>query len=1343
MIKDYTIGLDIGTGSVGWAVINNETNNIVVKKKKALWGVRLFETAETAEQRRLFRNSRRRYNRRRYRIKLLQKEFETEMNKVDSNFYTKLKEFFYQNNDKVNKTIKLTKQDKKFFKEYSNKYPTIYHLRNKLIINPEKEDLRLVYLAIHHIIKYRGNFLQEGEDFKVDNIDVKNSLNKLFNSISQFYEIEGIDENFNDIINLNELEKALLENKKTDRKEKIKEVLSVLNNKEFTDEFTKAINKNKFKFNKMIKEEINEDNKIELSFQTNEYDDNFANYEKILEDKIEVLVNLKDLYDTVYLKLILKNETDPSISKLKIRKYNQHKEDLRYLKDLFKNNEEIYYGMFKGKDCLYEKYNHNNLTYEEFVKGLKKYLEKIFETELNQELIDKYTVGIKQRIENDEFLPRVSDKNNGMFPYQLNKYELIKIIENQGKYYPFLLDKYNEDTYKVVRLLEFRIPYYIGPLTSEQKSNFAWMIRKTDEKITPFNFNNVVDTHASAEKFILRMIKKCTYLINEDSMPTNSILYSKFKVMNELKQIKIDGTRLSNDTQQFIIENLFKKEGKTITDSIFRKFLSFEIKDILVDDNSVIKGYSDNKKFANNMKSYYDFFGENGIFENTNLKEEDAEEIIKWITIFEDKKLLIEKVKENYPQLSEEKLKQIKSKRYKGWSSLSKRLLTEKHYMDPKTNTKKSIFDIMEETKKNFMQIISDKKYNFEKMINDINNPKKLKLSYELVENLAGSPAIKRGIYQSLKIVDEIIKIMKSTPSHISIEMAREEGKKERTNDRKEIIKKLYDEIIKDSKEDYKEYKKLKKELNNLDKIDNNKYYLYFLQQGKCLYSGRKIEIDELLTDKYEIDHILPRTLIKDNSLDNLALVYREENQNKGGQLVLPQEIRKKMKTFWYILNNQRLLSNRKYNNLIREKFSDEDIEGFINRQIVETRQITKHVGNILENLYNEDDNKINIIYLKANLSHNYREKYKIYKFREINDYHHAHDAYLAAVLGVHKEKLKEIKPNKLEEINKNLYRNKKYQSLTHGYVLNSLDPEFLEGLDIETGEIFKEEASEKLEKIIKLTSLIERNLYRNDILISKKTEFKTGELFNQTISSKSGKVPLKKGLDVNKYGGYTSINPSYGLMVKYKNKQKLIGIPIYIENTKSKEKLGIYIRKLLKLKENESYEIISSNIPLSSYILYEKHPFFIVGLGSRTELKSAKQLHINKNDMKDFSDSLNILLNKNKYNFENEDLYKKYLNDLDNIIKYLINKIIKEYLFYGKSLEQIKIFENNSSYSKEEKEDIIKELLKITKVQGKVLNLKKFGLSDRWARTDGKTISNMKLINKSVTGFWEKEDEF
>ena len=55
---EYYLGLDIGTNSVGWAVTDQKFN-IMRLKKRHLWGVRLFESAETAVERRAKRSARR------------------------------------------------------------------------------------------------------------------------------------------------------------------------------------------------------------------------------------------------------------------------------------------------------------------------------------------------------------------------------------------------------------------------------------------------------------------------------------------------------------------------------------------------------------------------------------------------------------------------------------------------------------------------------------------------------------------------------------------------------------------------------------------------------------------------------------------------------------------------------------------------------------------------------------------------------------------------------------------------------------------------------------------------------------------------------------------------------------------------------------------------------------------------------------------------------------------------------------------------------------------------------------------------------------------------------------
>ena len=48
--KKYNIGLDIGVGSVGWCVTDEE-ENILKKGNKNMWGARIFNEANTAIKR--------------------------------------------------------------------------------------------------------------------------------------------------------------------------------------------------------------------------------------------------------------------------------------------------------------------------------------------------------------------------------------------------------------------------------------------------------------------------------------------------------------------------------------------------------------------------------------------------------------------------------------------------------------------------------------------------------------------------------------------------------------------------------------------------------------------------------------------------------------------------------------------------------------------------------------------------------------------------------------------------------------------------------------------------------------------------------------------------------------------------------------------------------------------------------------------------------------------------------------------------------------------------------------------------------------------------------------------
>ena len=132
--KEYFIGLDIGTDSIGWAVTDPEYN-VLKSHQKAMWGVRLFDEAETAADRRLHRVGRRRLNRRKQRIQWLQMLFDAEISKVDCGFFQRLQESRFYEEDKQGENGKFSLFSDSDYTdmEYFQDYPTIYHLRKVLL----------------------------------------------------------------------------------------------------------------------------------------------------------------------------------------------------------------------------------------------------------------------------------------------------------------------------------------------------------------------------------------------------------------------------------------------------------------------------------------------------------------------------------------------------------------------------------------------------------------------------------------------------------------------------------------------------------------------------------------------------------------------------------------------------------------------------------------------------------------------------------------------------------------------------------------------------------------------------------------------------------------------------------------------------------------------------------------------------------------------------------------------------------------------------------------------------------------------------------------------------------
>ena len=164
------------------------------------------------------------------------------------------------------------------------------------------------------------------------------------------------------------------------------------------------------------------------------------------------------------------------------------------------------------------------------------------------------------------------------------------------------------------------------------------------------------------------------------------------------------------------------------------------------------------------------------------------------------------------------------------------------------------------------------------------------------------------------------------------------------------------------------------------------------------MYSGETIQLDELWDNtKYDIDHIYPQSKTMDDSLNNRVLVKKNYNAIKSDTYPLSLDIQKKMMSFWKMLQQQGFITKEKYVRLVRsDELSADELAGFIERQIVETRQSTKAVATILKEALPDTE----IVYVKAGNVSNFRQTYELLKVREMNDLHHAKDAYLNIVVG-------------------------------------------------------------------------------------------------------------------------------------------------------------------------------------------------------------------------------------------------------------------------------------------------------------------------------------------------------
>lgn len=1160
MVKNYNIGLNLSDEAVGYAVMDNDFN-LIAKRGKTLIGVRKFDPAEGKEDRRQIRTLRRLSRRKINRVGWLNEIFEPYLKQEDPLFLKRMKQSGLVNHDKE-KAVRGALYSKEFYK----KYPTIYHLRQALMNEDHQFSVIEIYAAMHHIVKNRGNHLYDtpADQFDTSKIDLISKLETLSKALAhaELFDLNNIDwesmknvllDNHQKIIKKRKHLNALLIEKGED-KNVVAAKKALIN----------AMIGAKANFNKIFPDL---DDKFNFTLNADSAEANLDELSDSLNDNQNAVIDaLNSIWQDIKLNQILPN--GELISDKMVSLYNKHHADLVNLRSLIHDE--------KLDEEVRQNLQH---TYDDYLKNVKSAARDVKETfyytvKKNLKDVDRPVVDdILASIADGTFMPKLRTTDNAVLPYQAHQIEMDKIIENQSKFYPWLKD--NQE--KLDLLLSFHIPYFVGPLTEANKSPFAWMVRKETGKIYPWNFNQKVDLIKTAEAFIDRSRAKDTYLYTEPVLPKTSILYQAYCVLNEINNIRINGRPMNHHMKELVFDYM-KSHAGVSKNALIRIYQRME-KTV---NKPFISGLSDGKKLSSNFNSYRKMktiFGDR-MHDVEFVREVDK--IILYASVFEDKDILIEKIKQDIHWITDDELNKViklyDANTFTGWGRLSHKLL-----LDIKDSNDNNIMDLLWKTRKNFQQIISDE--DFAEQINDIQEKVIAKRSLNDTFDAAyASPQTRKTLRQALAVVDEVKKIMKQEPESISIMSYRTSGNRNYAVSKFFALKHFYEENADALETINPGITKMYQQAADDGKIDNY-VYLYFAQAGIDLYSGEKLNYKGL--KHYTLDHIISGEVLKDETLDNLILTNHPMNDSSTIHVPVFEIGNKQSKAIngtnrllWDELHDSGLMSNAKYQNLLTDPDNVEpyQISKALFTQLIQKSQSIKLLASILQTKMPD----VKVMGIRNYMVDRVRNDNKLFRNELVNDYHYGMDAYISTFLGHYLT----VRYPKLESyfvygqyVKADIFDKEK--RLAHLNFLHDLESEKVD-------EIIEPYSNEFIGKRKELIDKLKRAYEFKFMLISQAQTTNHGEFYGQTLfpANKHSDtvrtlVPLKNDKDTEDYGGFSAEAQAYSILVKVNGKKetyyKLLKVPMRFKDSFERLKKRDYDDYVLALNQLASSKLLKS----------------------------------------------------------------------------------------------------------------------------------------------------------------------
>lgn len=948
--------LDLGIASCGWAAQIKKMNEIE-------FGVRTFDEAESTESRRNHRQGKRRKERTKW------KKHQFKQALVEHGLVTQ----------------KEAKDRKYFlFKNVDPKYEpindlSIYHLQFRGL--NEKLTMRELVLCLYHYINHRGHFYTEHIDYSHGNVPY-DTFFSMFRTWIEPYLSTNVD--FQSISN------TILKNIYIGVLTKQAEVKDVMDESLILDKQDREILFEAFKFllgNVTNLKKFNEDWMIDDSYK--------IKAEKVIEmtNPIPFLSEGYVLYSILKVSCLLQEFHTPC-------ERNMHALDnLLALRNQKARLESLVQKDHKDDAALQEQLASCNLKLQQYKENM------------SSKVLDPNKIKAVHNLSN-------------VFPCGIYRFEMMKLLNHQKQYHPEITDDFirlccdihsNHLRYDVGPISEYA-PFRWAKVNREEKWMYSY--RYSQER---YSIVDELETSKSWKKFIGG---KCRYFPTESCLAKGSFIGEMMNILNEINVLEaIDPSGniypLSQRDKINLFDSLYLQKKKVSCKQI-TKLLSLQSFGSRAEgtDHKLNQSFTLYHDVVHWMPSLrLDSITE--VFTNPN-KINHLEKVLYHLNIIDDIYVKESFFRDIENITNEQAIKSLSRLNSKGFFSVSKKIITDTSINILGQSVLEKLFDDNNLNESNDFQSIiakaTDEKGKPLNLSSNIyinqlkKNGGKLDISLLIDDGIPLVPMSRttaRSVDEAFKIIASLEKLY-GVPSEIVIETSKElsMSKKDREKERRKKPK-SHLELLKDL------YKKAKNANNNAledwetivsfyNGRTKKKIELYLQQHGVDMLSGEPISLDQL--SQYEIDHILPQGF-NDDSMTNFMLIHRQYNAKKSNRVPMQFLSEESL----HAITSGRLITAASFESRVHKLLSCktipkekakrlllkniDDALGFVSRDLVNTRYITKIVMAALTAYYQYHGKKVKITSINGKYTSIFRNFFGLRKNRNLGCQHHAYDA--------------------------------------------------------------------------------------------------------------------------------------------------------------------------------------------------------------------------------------------------------------------------------------------------------------------------------------------------------------